>query len=359
MQNGFREQTAPAAQVLEPNSPTFLDQVVSATAAQRHSADDIHRMAVVAGKSGMFKMTPDQIEILMLLCQAEGIEPVKALAMYDVFNGKPAMKSMYMLARHQASGGTFKWAETTPEQCEAFFAHKVSCPEGLTVRFTIEEAKKAKLTEKDNWKNYAEDMLVWRVVSRGVRRSNPACLFGLDVPEPEESAQSQPTPEAVTQHQKLVDKLAGRRENPKESHPPVSETVAELKAAAVPPAPVREAEPTTEWGRVIAHAVLDFNQNLSAMADANRDNFKLRIALKPKDVIDGVLDEYVANSIVAAARLKAPNGRRSGAMCADVMSWLWEEDSDDVEAAVGRFLGARMTELLATTAPVQTELLAV
>jgi hypothetical protein len=359
-------------QTVETNglAPSLLDQVVATTAAHRHSSDDIHRMAITAGKSGMFKMTPDQIEILMLLCQAEGIEPVKALAMYDVYNGKPAMKSVYMLARHQASGGTYKWGETSDKAAECFFSHKTACPEGITIRWTIEQAQKAGLLSKETYRNYAEDLLVWRVVSRGVKRSNPACLFGLDVPDPLD----QEPPPINPAREALVETLKSRREpantttldgwkTPKESHPPVAETAREMAQTigsepASNPAPQasipREAdpprEPTTEVGKMIADALQGANEALAQLARENPEKKKLLKPIAINHVVRGVLKEYVERDVIERGSIQT-DGKEDRQKVANVMTYLYTDDQEDLEATVAKWIGGELTKILDSLKP--------
>jgi hypothetical protein len=52
--------------------------------------------------------------------------------------------------------------------------------------FTIEEAKTAGLTGKDNWKKYPSDMLFARAISRGAKRFAPGIFGGAPVYTPDE-----------------------------------------------------------------------------------------------------------------------------------------------------------------------------
>ena len=74
-----------------------------------YTVSDVRVMAEAAAKSGLFGMkTPEQALALMMLCQAEGIHPMKAVAEYHIIQGRPALKADAMLARFLRAGGTVK-----------------------------------------------------------------------------------------------------------------------------------------------------------------------------------------------------------------------------------------------------------
>jgi hypothetical protein len=62
------------------------------------------------------------------------------------------------------------------------FSHP-SAPNSLTIRWTIDDAKRAGLHGKDNWKNYPRQMLSARVISEGVDKCYPAAGGLLYTPE--------------------------------------------------------------------------------------------------------------------------------------------------------------------------------
>ena len=147
-----------------------------------HSVVDLERMADYIVRSGLFGMSkPEQAMGLLLLAQAEGVHPMTAIRDYDIIQGKPALKSQAMLARHQATGGKVRWQERSPSRVCATFSH----PSGgeVEVEWTIQMANAAGLTTKPTWKQYPRQMLSARVISEGVRMVNPGVLSGLYTPE--------------------------------------------------------------------------------------------------------------------------------------------------------------------------------
>lgn len=142
---------------------------------------DMERMADVMGRTGMFKMNPDELLSLMFIAQAEGKHPAIAAQEYDIIKGRPALNSKSAQARFQAAGGTLQWLERSDTKCTIKFTH----PAGgdLTLTWDMKRAAQAGLTGKDNWKQYPAQMLAARCVAEGVRALYPACLSGWYITE--------------------------------------------------------------------------------------------------------------------------------------------------------------------------------
>lgn len=141
-------------------------------------------MAKVVAESGLwsqFNSVP-KVMGLMMLCQSDGIHPMHAVRHYDLIQGKPSKKSESQLADFYSRGGKVQWIERTDKKCRAkfFSAH---CPDGVEVEWTIEQAQKAGLTGKDNWRNYPRQMLSARVQAEGVQITDPGASLGMVVTE--------------------------------------------------------------------------------------------------------------------------------------------------------------------------------
>lgn len=163
---------------------------------------DVQGMAQAIAKSGLFGMkTPDQALALMLVAQAEGQHPATITQDYDIIQGRAARKTHSVLARFQQMGGTVEWHELSDSIADATFSHKAGGK--LRMTWTFEQAKKAGLTGKDNWKNYPRAMLRARCIAEGIRAVYPAALGGMMVSE---EAQDMP---AVEQQSKTIDPATG------------------------------------------------------------------------------------------------------------------------------------------------------
>lgn len=139
---------------------------------------DLERMAGAVAQSKLFGITnKEQALALMLVAQAEGLHPATAARDYHIIQGRPALKADAMLARYLNSGGKVTWHEHTDAKVSATFTH----PAGgeLKIDWDLERAKKAGLGGKDMWAKYPRQMLRARVISEGIRATNPAVAVGV------------------------------------------------------------------------------------------------------------------------------------------------------------------------------------
>lgn len=142
------------------------------------SFQDMETMASYIVRSKLFGAKDEsQAMSLMMLAQAEGCHPMQAIQDFDIVQGRPARKTHSILARFQAAGGSVAWEEITPTRACGTFSHKQGG--ALRVEWTFEQAKKAGLTNKDNWKNYPQAMLRARCIAEGVRAVYPGAIGGM------------------------------------------------------------------------------------------------------------------------------------------------------------------------------------
>ena len=143
---------------------------------------DLQGMAGAIAKSGLFGMKqPDQALALMLVAQAEGMHPATITQDYDIIQGKACRKTHSVMARFQQMGGKVEWHELTDAIADATFSHTSGGK--LRMSWTIEQAKKAGLTNKDNWRNYPRAMLRARLIAEAIRTVYPAAIGGMMLSE--------------------------------------------------------------------------------------------------------------------------------------------------------------------------------
>ena len=147
------------------------------------SVADVMTMADVIVKSGLFPAfrNRESAAAMMLLCRAKGLDPMTAVERYHIVQGRPVMRADAMLGEFVRMGGSVKWIQRDDKAAEATFSHAQGGT--VTVRWTIEQARAAKLTGKDVWTQYPRQMLHARCVSEGVRSILPGATNGLYTPE--------------------------------------------------------------------------------------------------------------------------------------------------------------------------------
>jgi hypothetical protein len=148
----------------------------------------LKEIGATALKSGLLPTsikTPEAAAIIALKGWELGLKPLVSFAYISVVNGRPTCAAELMLAeiRRVYPKAIVKISKSTDTECVV----QAKRPEedALTeFKWTIEDARKAGLLGKDNWKNYPADMLFARTITRMKRRLFPEVLMGVDyVPE--------------------------------------------------------------------------------------------------------------------------------------------------------------------------------
>jgi hypothetical protein len=155
-----------------------------------YSIGELETIADYVAKSQMFKVRTKEAAItLMLLCQADGLHPIKALRRYHVLDdGSISMRADAMQAEFQTRGGTVEWIETTAEKAEAVFSHPALQAKPIRLSVTFESLDAAGVTRgrdgvKTNWRKFPRQMLRARLISEAVRMIDPGIVCGIYTPE--------------------------------------------------------------------------------------------------------------------------------------------------------------------------------
>jgi len=132
-------------------------------------------LAQALAKSGWFKDVKDVGDAIVKMAYGQelGIGPIASMTGIQIVQGKPELSANLMAALIKKSRRyTYRIREHTNEICVIEFFERVgqSWDSLGSVQFTIQEARAAGLANKDVWKNYAQDMLFARAMSRGFRR---------------------------------------------------------------------------------------------------------------------------------------------------------------------------------------------
>ena len=141
---------------------------------------DVFRLADALAKADGFvprhlSGKPAAIAAVILTGVELGIGPMEAMRGIHVVEGKPTMSAEMMLARARRAGVRTRWLETTDRVARL----AVTVPgdaEPQVFAFTWEDAQRAGVAGKDNWKKYPSAMLRARCVSMAIRAACPEVL---------------------------------------------------------------------------------------------------------------------------------------------------------------------------------------
>lgn len=138
-------------------------------------------------ESGFFSDTRSLSQAVVKMAAGEelGLGPMTSMQGFHVIQGKPTISGQIMAAKVKRSERyDYRVREATAAKCRIeWFQGNESI--GWS-EYTFEQAQRAGLTGKDNWKKTPEDMLFNRAISRGVRRHCPDILAGATAYVPEE-----------------------------------------------------------------------------------------------------------------------------------------------------------------------------
>ena len=138
----------------------------------RHDDMPLGEIARAAAASRFFSVDPAQAVVKILMGRELGVAPVASLTDIHVIKGRPVVGAGMIAAKIKASEKyDYRVLSSTAEVCELeFFEHGESVGKHV---YTMEQAQRAGLTGKDNWRKFAEDMLFARAISTGYKRHCP------------------------------------------------------------------------------------------------------------------------------------------------------------------------------------------
>ena len=110
--------------------------------------------------------------------QAWGLHPLESLRLIDVIEGRISPSAELYSRLYRQAGHRFDVIESTGEKC---VVEGTRGDDGSTMRieFSIDDAVKAGIAGKNNWRKYPADMLYNRCVVRLVRRLAADCMQGV------------------------------------------------------------------------------------------------------------------------------------------------------------------------------------
>lgn len=329
-----------------------VDQVGGTLSQVQYEFEEVKQMAEAVSKSGLFGgKTAPQILTLMLLAQAEGLPPIKAMMMYHIIENQPSMRADTMQAKFQQAGGHVRWLESTATACRAEFTHPVCHPEPFSVAFTFDEFVKSGVTGgrdgmKKNWRANPAAMLRARAISAGIRAVLPGVIMGIYTEDEIETAET-PNVIETTARTAIVDKLKSKLakpavvvHEPEVTPAPVIETVAALKQHS-DAAKAAMTEPQSEWGKWLAESVESFNRELDKLADKHPGDMRFRQHVRAQQVANHVANSLAEDGSVEKDAIET-NGKRDGKKVASVLQFFWDNDPGDLMGIASNYLASKV-----------------
>ncbi len=125
-----------------------------------------------------FRKRPDEIAAAMLAGSEIGLSPMASLSAFDVIQGRAAARAITLRAVAQSQGHEIQMVESTTTRCRMRGRRK-GTTEWQPVDWTIERAKQLGVTNKQNWKNQPQAMLVARATSELCRLIAADAILGI------------------------------------------------------------------------------------------------------------------------------------------------------------------------------------
>ena len=152
--------------------------------------DELQRAAIALKESGYFKDVQSKAQaIVKVMAGAElGLPPFASMTGIHIIQGKPVLGANVLatLVKNDPRYNYHIVTAPADQEKEMFLEWSEGILKVGIAGYTMEEAKKAGLTNKDNWKKYPSDMLFARAISRGARRFAPGIFGGSPVYTPDE-----------------------------------------------------------------------------------------------------------------------------------------------------------------------------
>lgn len=135
---------------------------------------EVKEISKVLYASGLFTdlKSEAQATVKVLAGQELGLRPFASVQGIDIIQGRVSIKPLVIGARIKQSGKyNFKVVKSDIHECKIEFTENGEVQGSYS--FNIEDANRASLAGKDNWKKYPQDMLFHRTLAGGARRFCP------------------------------------------------------------------------------------------------------------------------------------------------------------------------------------------
>jgi hypothetical protein len=125
-----------------------------------------------------YRGKPEAVAAAILAGRELGIGPMQSLRDIHMIDGRPAFAANLLMAQLRRGGLTIIESQSTNEHAR-IVARRRDTGETAEVEWTMEEADRAGLTSKTNWRTFPADMLWARCVGRLARRLGSDLVAGM------------------------------------------------------------------------------------------------------------------------------------------------------------------------------------
>lgn len=143
-------------------------------------ADLSERIATTEFVPAALRNKPAAVAAAILAGREAGIGPMTALSHMHVVEGRPRLSAEMARALVLAHGHEIRFDETTTQRC-IIAGRRSGSREWTEASFTMDDARRAELSGKWNWRHYPQDMLIARATGRLCRMIFSDCLAGMSV----------------------------------------------------------------------------------------------------------------------------------------------------------------------------------
>lgn len=126
-----------------------------------------------------YRGNPGAVMLARAWADQRGVDILTALQTVNFVQGRPVIDATMQRALASAAGYRVVVPAATPQTATARVLDKTTGEIVGEATYTLDDAERAGLTGKDNWKKNPEDMLVARATTRAVRRFAPEVMVGL------------------------------------------------------------------------------------------------------------------------------------------------------------------------------------
>lgn len=149
--------------------------------------NQLQTAAAILAKSGYFQDTRQEAQaIVKVMAGAElGLPPFASMTGISIIKGKPVLGAN-LIATLISQNSRYSYRVTTNTPAAVVIAFYDGSENIGESSFTMDDAKAAGLTNKDNWRKYPRNMLFARAISNGARWYCPAIFGGSPVYTPDE-----------------------------------------------------------------------------------------------------------------------------------------------------------------------------